>query len=282
MMDRSQGMGGSDIGCLFGVGFKTKVELYLEKAEGFDFHTDTRMRFGQLAERWVFEDYLTLTEAEEVGDGDFLVRAADVPPWVVVHPDFVAIRGDEMRGVEVKCVDPYQAAGFGEDGTDHVPPTYQLQCQWYMYAYGAQWWDLVAQIGFDEKRIFQLRRNDRLIALAKEGAERFWFDHIVPKIPPPPGTSWEASRVYVQPERGAGITATPEIEQRVYDHKFAKDCRKMYEEELDASELEIKDFMGDDAELLYDSEASLLLSWKMGKTSRSFLNKLKIDKTEGD
>ncbi len=276
-MDRSLGMGGSDIGCLFGHGFKTKVEMYLEKAEGFDFYTDEGMRFGTRVERMVFEDYLTLTYSQEVGDGDFLVRAADVPSWVVVHPDFCAIRDDEMRGVEVKTVDPYEARGFGEAGTDHVPPSYQMQCQWYMYAFGAEWWDLAAQIGFRELRIFHLRRNNRLIAILKEAARHFWFDHIVPRIPPPPGTSWEASRVYVQPERGVVKIATPEIEQRVYNHRFAKDCCKMYEQQIDDEELEIKNFMGDDAELLHDSASRLLLSWKMGKKSRSFLNKLKSD-----
>jgi putative phage-type endonuclease len=100
--------------------------------------------------------------------------------WVLASPDAFV---DAEHLVEVKCVGPRMAADW-----DEGPPSY-VYCQalWQMFVTGAQVVDVVALLGPTEfPSIWPVARNDELINDLAEIGRAFWFNHVLPDIPPPP------------------------------------------------------------------------------------------------
>jgi len=78
------------------------------------------------------------------------------------------------RILECKTANGFSVKQWGEIGSDQVPDSYLIQCQWYMGVTGASICDLAVLIGGQDFRIYTINRDDDLIAdLLQQGAA-FW------------------------------------------------------------------------------------------------------------
>jgi hypothetical protein len=272
--ERKGKIGGSDIGSLFGRGFASVVELFLEKTGALKRKQDTRMGWGNRLELLVARDYAAQTGAELLPPSYKHPLPDGIPDWVTLHPDRFAYVDGELRGVEIKT-HTNRPDGYGEPGTDQVPAKVQLQCQWYMHWLLVKRWDAAIQIGFGPLRVYHLHYNFRLGCLAEAKAHSFVFDHLRPGIAPDPESSWEASQVYREPVKGILVETEDDITEAVDMHAAHRVQESTHKKLAEGYELTIKKYMNDCGEkLIHPATGEVLVTWIKGKTgSRLFLNK---------
>lgn len=127
------------------------------------------------------------------------------PATTMRHPDFPWVGATPDRWVngteaicQIKVVGHFMTWHWGpvtpdDDSASGVPEYVKAQCQWEMFVSGTPICHIVALLNGTELRIFQLRRDDELIALMFDAVTEFWFSHIESRKPPPVDGS-ESSR----------------------------------------------------------------------------------------
>ncbi len=201
---RRQGISSTDIACISGLNpYRTIYDVFLEKLDLVEETPDNpRMRRGRRMEPVLAEDYEEATGFHVYSPG--LLRNPD-KPLAIATPDRLVIDtanpldgGEPNHGLEIKTAGIRQAKRWGEPGTDDVPDEYLVQCQWCMAVTGLKRWDLIVSIAGEEPQIYELTRNDALIQQLYERAEKFWNQHVVPKIPPQVDESEAAAKMLSQ------------------------------------------------------------------------------------
>lgn len=106
-------------------------------------------------------------------------------PWMATHPDYVASTlAGERWVVEVKTTRDWD--GWGEEGSDEVPPHYAAQCAWHMACLGLEVCDLVAYCPMSyELRVYTLRRDLALEARLVARLRGWWERHVRDGETPP-------------------------------------------------------------------------------------------------
>ena len=133
---------------------------------------------GNILEPAVLELYVKRTGNQAARCAETL-RHPELP-WVLATPDAFV---DPTHLVEIKCVGPRMASDW-----DEGPPTY-VYCQalWQMLVTGADVVDVAALLGPTEyPRIWPIARDQDLINDLVDIGRRFWFEHVLTNIPPPP------------------------------------------------------------------------------------------------
>jgi putative phage-type endonuclease len=195
---RRSGIGGSDIAAIVGQHpYKNVHDVWAEKV-GLTTPTD---EFPSEAAYWgaQIEDILAAEYARRenvrllhVPAADGIVRSAE-HFWMMGSPDRL-VDGDPLVGCELKMAGLRQIARWGPDGTDAMPDEYLIQCQWYAKLTDASRWDLAVLLG-QQFRIYRIYPHPELQAAMFEIGRKFWFDHVVPKVPPPIDHSEGAKRL---------------------------------------------------------------------------------------
>ena len=100
-----------------------------------------------------------------------------------------AITKDGKKGGEIKCVG---AKTFGNALIGEIDESYRVQCQKQMYIADLQEWILYfmlvdpnAQPEEQNTIGILIERDDKFIKKMLTAEKNFWFNHILPKIPPP-------------------------------------------------------------------------------------------------
>lgn len=263
-MERNSFIGGSDAGAILGVNpWKSPLKLWAEKTgliEPDDLSQNEAVQFGI-----AFENAVCAYTKQKFG-----VQICVYPHEV--HPDFEYIQG-HLDGVsidppfiaEIKTAGEY-TKGFGEEGTDQIPETYQAQAHHYL--------NLCPE--YPEVRFFVLhgrklkqyvvKRDEEIgkILLKKEIA--FWTHNVINRIPPPAQTESDLDILFP-----SAIEKSVEISQKIKEnllrYRDLKTEGKLLEKKIETYELEIKKFMGENS-LLVDSEGKKLCSWANRETER--------------
>jgi putative phage-type endonuclease len=178
--ERRTGIGSSDAADLFGLGFHSRLELYLDKK-------------GQLPEReptaemlWGIRHEATIAQAYQEETGKVL----QVPQPVMRHPahSWMLASIDRMaddRIVEIKTANAFQARQWGEQDTDEIPEAYVLQVQHQMEVASFELADVAVLIGGSDFRVYTVRRNREIGELLIAAGAEFW-DRIQRSMPPEP------------------------------------------------------------------------------------------------
>jgi putative phage-type endonuclease len=178
---RRGGVTGTDICALLGSSpFSTPFDVWLEKlgkAEPKEDTPDTeRGRFLEDGgRRW----YAHRTGAIRVEQPGTVVSRRH--PLIIATPDGVAHHRDGVRVLEIKM--PRRAHGWGEPGTDAVPPWYLPQALWQLAALDMERADVFAVLE-GEPCLYRVARDVEVEGLLVETAERFWRDHVLTGKPP--------------------------------------------------------------------------------------------------
>lgn len=251
---RKGGVSATDIAAISGLNpYKTIYDVFLEKLDLVEPTPDNpHMRRGRRMEPVLAEDY-----EEETGFVTFspgLLRnpekplAIGTPDRLVIDPANPLEGGKPNHGLEIKTAGIRQLNRWGEPGTDEVPEEYLVQCQWYMLITGLTRWDLIVSIAGEEPQIYEITRNDTLIQQLYERAEAFWYEHVLPKIPPNVDESESAAKMLAQFYSKADediIESDAIIDNLVTNLQRQRQFLKVAEDNVRYYENQIKSLIGD-------------------------------------
>ena len=220
-------IGGSDIPAILGIsesGWQSKIQLYERIMRGtWDDSDNEILALGRDMEAGIRAAYRR-RKAEEIGEvesDEFIQKllndlSSSGSSWCAASPDDLFIRRYGIGGpfgAEYKCVMRPTNGEWGEEGTDQVPMKYLAQCVFYTWYFDAHHWDLAALLPYRGVVIYRYNRNRELEESIIAECEKFWNNHIIPKIPPPPdgGEAYSAflsTRYTPKPEKAP---ITPEV-----------------------------------------------------------------------
>lgn len=279
--DRSRGIGGSDVGAIFGLSKWGNVpKLWLQK---------TGRLFNQSSEDNELQDWGRYLEApiakkysERTG------RAIRRPSQTLVHPEFPWMIGNpdrfqvdkkrekaSRRGVlEVKNAMFGKLREWSQSG---VPAGYFLQLQHYLAITGLSWGSFAVLFGGNKLVEFDIPRDDKLIALMIEKEREFWG--YVQRDEPPPmqlGAEWNEQLVnfFPKPKQQEVLRLdSPEAQGKALRLIRLKQQIKQREPEIEELESWFKLQLADHATAQVARIARI--SWSASETNRINLDKLR-------
>lgn len=282
---RRSGLGGSDVGAIFGLSpFKTAVDVWLSKTGRVpddDLATHRRdIRFGAFGEQFVADEY-ALATGRQVRRYNTLLRREGTPllgnvdRLVIPEGAKVASHQGEIRtdrGLECKTANAFarlDSDEWGASGTDQVPPSYLLQATTYMALSGCQYWDVAVLFGNgardDDFRIYTIRRDPDLVDMIVARATDWWARHVVGGVAPEPVSDADVRKLF--PRSSAKVAQA--------DAPVRADWARLLtvREELKALEADeeplivrLKAALGE-ADTLADGQ-QVLATWKSAKDSK--------------
>ncbi len=275
---RLLGISGTDIAALLGCHpYQRPIDVYLaKKGLALPFKGNTRSRLGTKLEPLIREDYEELHDVRVEVPGTLTHPTIE---WYVGSPDGIVYpRGARRptRGLEIKChgrdVMTFGGLEYGKPGTDEVPPHELCQAMWYMPLTGLDVFDLVAFVdGIPVE--YEINRDDELIEVMIETAERFIVDNLRKDVEPEPDGSpawdrwlnrkWKINRPTLE-----RVDADVEARALINELRLARENLADAEMRADRAEQAIKNRIGDGAGLEYRDPGMLKadkVTWKRNK-----------------
>lgn len=264
---RSRGLGGTDIAAIVGLHPQRQAwDVFAEKTGLLERVADTtnnRMRWGKKLERLIAEAWTEVTRKDHRWCDETRIGKH---PFQVYTPD--AFSQADLRGIECKTAGLDQAKNWGEPGTDDVPQQYLVQCQWYMSAADFPRWDVAVLIAGNDFRIYTIERDGGIEAALLEEGERFWRQHIEPRVAPPMGNS-PAVAEYLKSRFPRNLSAirqaTPEELALISEYLPVRADLKALEARAEAMENQIKASIGDSEGLSIEGGK---ITWKAARDSQ--------------
>lgn len=275
---RREGITATDMGAIVGANpFRKAVDVWQEKrgiAPVFVEKAETR--WGHKLEPMILSDY---AERHSVRVERCKTLRHRKQRWAMATPDglrFPEGAAEADGGLETKTHgdDVMRFAAemqYGPEGTDEVPLHELIQCEWGMHVTELPRWDLIL---FDQRpREFVIDRDDELIGMLVEQAERFRRDHVLTGEPPPPdgSPSWneflkrrwlENKDSYIDADRDPAALA---LIHQLRDARAASADAKLREAKLAQ---QIKNLIGDKAGFSFhepDRAKAARIHWKWAK-----------------
>ena len=246
---RQTGIGGSEIAAICGLNqYKTPMQIWESKVNPIteDNSTNEPMYWGNVLEEVVAKEYAKRTGYKvqrvntQMRHPDFNFAIANIDR-AVINPDIsgnVRWKDGKLstdRILECKTANGFAAKQWGEAGSDQVPDSYLIQCQWYLGITGASVCDLAVLIGGQDFRIYTINRDDDLINdLLQQGAA-FW-ELVQNNIAPDPINYPEAVKKWAISDPTLSVQA----DDSLIDDLEQIQSIKAQVKELEAQEDEIK------------------------------------------
>lgn len=283
---RRKYLGGSDIAALLGCApatwrRNTPLALYLDKIEPPK--VDTRnLGVKRRGKRWeAVVGEMLVEKLETLGHQVEVLRTNE--RYTDPDYDFFACEIDweirldgekEVTNVELKTVHPYKVAEWGEEDTDAAPVWYTAQAQWGLGITRRRRCIIAPLFGADEIRIYPVDAANDVISDIRTAADRFWNEHVLPRVPPLPGGLLDLARLFPKDcgrtvelaDNVAFVDAIAEL--RAADEDFDRAKARW-----DAAEYIAKEFMGDAAIATVGGEK--VCSWKTQADNRLDITAIK-------
>lgn len=221
---RAAGIGGSDVPAILGLSpWRTALDIYLSKIEPpEEKDLGEPAYWGNVLEDVVAREYAMRT-GNRVQRINGLVQRPD-RPWMIANLDRTIVtpgtraRLDDtgqLRGIdgllECKTANAFAASDWGADGDDEAIPThYAAQGTWYLAVTGAPWIDFACLLGGQKFLVKRLHRDEEVIAAITLAAQRFWHEHVLARVPPPPQTASDVAKLWPQ-DNGQAIEADEQL-----------------------------------------------------------------------
>jgi len=277
LRERLEGLGGSDIGAIFGLSpFKSPLDVWLEKTGQVEqSESSLQMRFGTMAEQFVADEYSGFTglkvqkynpmlrhpDAPLIGHVDRLV----VPPGEKVASHQGKIRTDRLLECKTASAFASNSPDWGEAGTDLVPPAYLMQCAAYMALTGCNHADIAVLFGNSDFRVYRLQRDLSLEADIIAEASAWWRRHVIEGVAPDPRTADEARRLWPKHIASKQVFVGVEVAEAIGRLDEVRRVKKSAADEEKAILDEILPVFGDAEEIVCDG--TVLASWKANRDS---------------
>lgn len=206
--DRTKYLGASDIAAIIGVSpYCSPIELWQQKLGLLTVDESPYMRAGT-----VLEDSIVTLYEDRTG---YRTQRRNLPyihedhPFLQGHVDRIVIGEPGLMDAKASAYGP----GYGEPGTDQVPPHIRVQMTMYTGLTGRAWADvaLLRNLRLD---LFRVEHDGSLYAQLVAVAVDFWHEHVVKQVPPEVDGTEEYRRFLsgrFPADDGAEIVATPEV-----------------------------------------------------------------------
>lgn len=256
---RRSGLGGSDAAAVLGVSpWTSPLEVWAEKT-------------GELAdepprpERWVWG--LRLESALRSAYTDRYGVKVRRPPrlrhrerrWQLGHPDGITSDDEGPAILEFKTSE--WGHGFGEPGTDQIPPHYKAQLWHYLDLAELRRAYLFATIGGRSPERWVVDWTPAVVAMRDELAE-WWNVHVVGNVPPEPNGSdgdARAIRRRYRVDNGASLVALPHQYGPLRDLLHARSREQWYATQAERLAQVVQSAMGEAVEL---HAPGVRITWK--------------------
>ena len=268
--NRKNGLGATDAAVIMGLSpYKTPYELWLEKTsrkEEEAILTDCRLRLRHAHEETIAREYATQKEVKlkRVNQTVYHPRF----DFMLCHLDRVVI-GGKKKIVECKSSSGFMRPLWGESGSDQAPLHYILQVQHQLACWQAEEADIAALIDIDDYRIYPIPRNEKIISRIESACERFWHEHVLTDIPPPP-TNRADLKLMFPTNNGKFITASSEAKGFIDLINALKFDIKNMEEDKEKAEKSLLEIIADNDGLL-DPEGKIIATFQANKNGRRTL-----------
>jgi putative phage-type endonuclease len=275
---RPFGLGGSDIGPLLGLSpYKTPLQLWAEKVSLSTNATKDaiHLRFGHHVEPFIAQEYerqtglRTISHAPTVFHPDHGFMFAHLDRLVLAEDENLAAEGQRIYAqtlLECKTASVFNRDEWGEPGSDQVPPSYLVQCVWYMAVTQCKRADLAVLLGNQDFRIFQINRDMELENLVLDHARQFWFDHVLSKVPPSPVTEEDIRTLYPKEVAGHVVEADHELLASLKSYKSTQAKISELTDQSDALRKDILNRMGEAEQITLNNK--VLATWKASKPAQ--------------
>jgi len=192
-MWRMDGIGGSEVATLLGTegAFSTKADIYLSKTEGKEreFSADTLEMFdlGHRVETLLLDylDVSTLRRSLSFVDPVFPYFRINIDGEMIDEKFFTTIV--ECKNISVQNAHQWKVS---------PPQKYIDQIMYYMGFRGAEKGILIALIGGNKVKQFEVKFDLEHFKRIVNVVHDFWHDHVIPRIPPVTETREDASKFF--------------------------------------------------------------------------------------
>ena len=202
LKNRTRGIGGSDVGAICGVSnyssprtvYLKKTGQYDEAINGFSDAAVERMRFGNLLEPIVADEYARRSGKKIAVSPATLVHKKQ--DWALANIDRFILdeNGDPYGILECKTAGEFMNEDW-ENG--ELPLYYIYQLNWYLYVCDLEFGAFACLVGGNKFYYYELYRNDDIIKEMVEKADEFW-NHYVKNMIEPPLTGTTADEEHVK------------------------------------------------------------------------------------
>jgi hypothetical protein len=122
----------------------------------------------------------------------------------------------DITNAELKTVHPFMAKEWGESGTDTAPIHYLAQGMWGLGITKRKHCIVGALFGADSLRVYPVDRDDETIAAMRFKAAKFWSDHVLTRIPPPPAVLADMDVLFPKESEAARCWPTTSSQQKSF------------------------------------------------------------------
>lgn len=206
LIERSKGIGGSDIAAVLGVSpYSDPIKLYGEKVGLIvrDDMDEDYIEIGNEMEEFVARRFAKKHPEFQVVPAPFI--RSRIHPWIQCNIDRLLLndKGVIVGVLEAKNAGGHQKRYWGETGTDEAPPAFHAQVCWGAVTLkmnpvrvfeedyelpptnGKPVQRFVAVlIGGSDYREYPIPADDELDGIFVEAGQRFMANHVIPHIPP--------------------------------------------------------------------------------------------------
>jgi putative phage-type endonuclease len=232
---RATGIGASECAIVVGLhDYVDPMQLYMRKVGLAEPRDEEIMTIGHLMEPVIAKLYSLRNPDVCLWGGDVTMRHPE-HPWVLATPD----RMCGPREGEAKCILQMKNCGvqqrkhWGREGTDEIPHGYFCQVQWEMAVAGVDRCDVAVLVGGSELRVYTVRYSSEVFEGLYEKNRQFWFEHVVPRVPPPidgsDGCGEYLRARFPKHEKGKSITSSEALDVAAENLKTASTNAKLWE-----------------------------------------------------
>lgn len=182
-------MGGTDAAAIFGVSrYKNAWDVWSEKVEGPEPRGEPGedAAWGLLLEPVIRAEYARRTGLSTRKPAR-LIRNVD-RRWQAGHLDGLA--GDGVLEIKVR----WSHRGWGDPGSDEIPPEVRVQVEHYLAVTGRPWADVAVLFGGQRLETFRVEASSDAIGYLTEEEAAWWQRHVVEREPPEIDGSASAER----------------------------------------------------------------------------------------
>lgn len=264
---RRQGIGASDVSAILGISpWGSPISVYMDKV-GITPPSESskRMRLGTRLEPVINAEFHDETGLYVVGEQTWVTHPDH--PWAFANLDGLVVEGPDAEPTEAlgNLETKLTSDGRRRWDEDGLPAQYAAQVQAQMWVTGApRTWvvALHASFGLDVAVHGPIERDEEDIAVIAERCERFWHDHVLPRVPPPadghPATT-EALR-FLSANIGDAVDVDDETAALVERVATTKASMKVLKLQRDADENRLRLALGTGTEAYHGGRQ--VYSWR--------------------
>ncbi|MDO4558809.1 MAG: YqaJ viral recombinase family protein [Planctomycetia bacterium] len=275
-------IGGTMVSAIVGVNpWETPHSAYLKLRREVSPEPDNAaMACGRRYENVVAQMYQAahpdvLVSTDERNTGQIAVVTDPEHDFLVAHPDRYLLNPDTYTlesGLEIKTANVCTIQDWGDEGTDHVPTHYLVQCQWYAGLCNVNEWRLATAFLDDDHKVRSYReyviRPDRdLYEKLREMAIAFWENHVLPGVEPEIQSVDRTTERWIRERFPRNVRpleqATSEEEVLIENYLSAREAAHQAERYLEQTETAIKLAIGDRDGMFSDMYGKV--TWKRSK-----------------